>query len=592
MSQSFQLKAIITGVDRLSPLLGKMSKAAQKNMKSIASAGQRVGLALAAGITATSVAFADQENATMGLKTAMMDASGSVGPEFQKMADLATSLGNKLPGTTADFENMMEMLVRQGIPAQNILNGVGDAAAYMAVQMHLGPSEAAEKIAQLQDATKTLSKDMLELADATQRAYYMGVELGDSVEFYGKASPVLGLVSKVGVKSAEMFEPFNVMLNQAGMQGGAAGNATRKFMQGMMDRKKMKKASRAGHVSMRFTEHGEFSGIENMYSQLAKLKPLSSEKRMAALKAGWGDDAETLQALNTIIDKGVEGYKEIQRRMEAQASLNQRVKASLNTLTNMWDAMTGTATNAAAAIGEVFAPEIKMATEKINDFSEKIGKYVKENPKTVETIAAMALAIAGVSLAIKGVNAALVLLDANPVVAGILALAAAAAFLVVNWDEVKKTAGQMWEEIKGIFGKIGRVFKDMAIHAVEWGKSLTEPIVKAFQEMWEKIKDHTPDFVLKFLADDETGNTKPPILPVPPIIPPNPVSRPQYGEIPPRPDYNNSPQNGKSEVTVKIEGAPPGTRVSEPKSTGPIKMTTEVGYSSYSSQYTAAMTGQ
>ncbi len=42
----------------------------------------------------------------------MMDANGEVGKSFQDINKLAIGLGNQLPGTTADFQNMM-MLVRQ-----------------------------------------------------------------------------------------------------------------------------------------------------------------------------------------------------------------------------------------------------------------------------------------------------------------------------------------------------------------------------------------------------------------------------------------------------------------------------------------------
>ncbi|ELS1192805.1 hypothetical protein QPQ79_004322, partial [Escherichia coli] len=45
----------------------------------------------------------------------------------------------RLPGTTADFQNMMQMLVRQGIQAENILGGVGKATAYLAVQLKKTP---------------------------------------------------------------------------------------------------------------------------------------------------------------------------------------------------------------------------------------------------------------------------------------------------------------------------------------------------------------------------------------------------------------------------------------------------------------------
>jgi hypothetical protein len=53
----------------------------------------------------------------------MMGPGGKVAPEFEKINRLAVALGDKLPGTTADFQNMMTMLRRQGMSAQVILGG-------------------------------------------------------------------------------------------------------------------------------------------------------------------------------------------------------------------------------------------------------------------------------------------------------------------------------------------------------------------------------------------------------------------------------------------------------------------------------------
>ncbi|ECB0429282.1 phage tail tape measure protein [Salmonella enterica subsp. enterica serovar Agbeni] len=597
MSDSFQLKAIITGVDKLSPILSKISKNAAKNIRGIVSAGARAGASLAGGLTMTGIAFAQQEDAMIGLKTAMMDSSGGVSENFKKISDLAVGLGNKLPGTTADFEDMMTTLTRQGIPVENILAGVGKAAAYMAVQMKMSPSEAAEQIAKLQDATKTLSKDMLELADATQRAYYMGVNLGESVQFYGAASPVLGMVSSSGVKAAKAFEPFNVMLNQAGMDGSAGGNAMRKIMQGMMNMKKMQQASSAGGVNMQFTSKGEFAGIDNMFAQLDKLKGLDTVHRMAALRKGWGDDSETLQALNTLITKGATGYKELQERMAKQASLNQRVEASLGTLKNMWDAATGSATNAAATIGSVFAPQIKKATEWIGELAVRFDKWAQENPDTIKTIAAVAAAIAGVGLALKAVNGVLILMNMNPVVLGIVAAAAAIAYLVVNWDKVVPAVKKMWNEFNEILSVIINGVKKFAQGVIKTISDMVQPVIDAIKKMWEKVQEHTPDFILKFFTDlDSKDGVSTPSLP------PINASAPAVPTIPPLPDYTRSSSmpdyskgensDSKIDVTIKYENAPPGTR-STVQTAGPAKVVRhDVGYSSFSSQYAAAMSKQ
>ncbi|BEA62758.1 hypothetical protein VEE30_15000 [Escherichia coli] len=167
----FELKALITGVDRLSPALSKMQKKIRgfkRQAEEASQGGLALGGGLAAGLTLSLKSYADQENAATGLKVAMMDANGEVGKSFQDINKLAIGLGNQLPGTTADFQNMMQMLVRQGIPAENILGGVGKATAYLAVQLKKTPEAAAEFAAKMQDATGTASEDMMGLFDTTE----------------------------------------------------------------------------------------------------------------------------------------------------------------------------------------------------------------------------------------------------------------------------------------------------------------------------------------------------------------------------------------------------------------------------------------
>lgn len=202
----FELKALITGVDRLSPALSKMQKKIRgfkRQAEEASQGGLALGGGLAAGLTLSLKSYADQENAATGLKVAMMDANGEVGKSFQDINKLAIGLGNQLPGTTADFQNMMQMLVRQGIPAENILGGVGKATAYLAVQLKKTPEAAAEFAAKMQDATGTASEDMMGLFDTIQKAFYLGVDDTNMLSFFTKTSSVLKMVNKDGLQAAQ-----------------------------------------------------------------------------------------------------------------------------------------------------------------------------------------------------------------------------------------------------------------------------------------------------------------------------------------------------------------------------------------------------
>ncbi|WP_048977068.1 phage tail tape measure protein [Enterobacter asburiae] len=583
----FELKALITGVDKLSPALSRMQKNI-RGFKRQAEEASKGGIALAgglaAGLTVSLKAFADQENAATGLKVAMMQANGEVGNSFEKINKLAVGLGNQLPGTTANFQNMMQMLVRQGIPAENILGGVGKATAYLAVQLKKTPEAAAEFAAKMQDATGTASDDMMELFDTIQKAFYLGVDDTNMLSFFTKTSSVLKMVNKDGLKAAQGLAPISVMMDQMGMQGESAGNALRKVIQSGLDVKKVNSVNKVLErqklgVNLDFTDgKGSFGGIDKMFAELAKLRKLTDVKRTGVLKALFGDDAETLQVVNALIDKGKDGYDQVQQKMNQQASLNKRVEAQLGTLANLWEAMTGTATNGLAAIGSAFSGDTKNLTIWLGDLGEKFTTFADQNPRVIRSVAGLVAGLATLKLGIMGVGQAITiasrLASMTPLGMILTGIALAAGLIVSNWDVVGPYFKQMWDFISPLFEfgweliKTAFSWTPLGMVINNWG-----PVVKWFQDMWEKLKP-----IIEWFSDGASDT----------VAAANAAQwgaggYGAYGTGVASPGYNSyqikqgASAQPQGTVTVQFENAPPGMKVTNSRSEG-IDVNHDVGY--------------
>ncbi|WP_448680214.1 phage tail tape measure protein [Pseudomonas nicosulfuronedens] len=436
-----------------------------------------VGYATSRPVNAAIQAFAPNEDAATQLKASMMQADGSVPAEFQKITDLATRLGDKLPGTTADFQNMMTMLRRQGLSAQSILGGTGEAAAYLGVQLQMPVEAAAEFAAKMQDATRTSEKDMMKLMDSIQRAYYLGVDPTNMLQGFSKISPAMDILRKQGLEATEAFTPLLVMMDQAGLEGSAAGNAFRKIFQGSLNVDKIKDVNemfqmRGSKIRFDFSDgKGEFGGMEKLFAQLDQLKTLTTEDRLMVTKDLFGDDSETLTTLNTLMNKGLAGYREVADKVKAQADLRTRVDSQLKTLANTWEAAQGSWTNAMAEFGAAIAPELKELINWIGDVGNKVGTWARENPRLagglMKVVAVIsALAIAGGSMAVTlggligplavirygmtilGVATNAALWPVLAVIAAVAALAAAAYLIYANWDKVKAYFSGLWQEFQ------------------------------------------------------------------------------------------------------------------------------------------------
>lgn len=452
----------------------RMAKASDLAKKGLAISGVAI-----AGMGYSLKQYEDAEDAAMGLRVAMMKANGEVSKGYNEINKLANSLGTQLPGTTADFQNMMRVLVEQGVSEAAILGGVGKAAGYLGVQMKMPFEEAAEFAAKMQDATKTAEKDMLSLMDVIQRSRYLGVDDGNMLQGFSKISAGMKIIKQEGLEGAKAMAPLLVMADQAAMAGESAGNAFSKIFKSMMDTDGIKKAlkdSKTG-LTMDFTDgKGEFGGLDNMYKQFEKLKGLTTEQRLPLLSAMFGNDAETIQATNLLIDKGKAGYDEVVAKMQAQADLQTRVNAQLSTLKNLKDAAGGTFTSLLALFGEQLAPQFKTMIEGFTSITEKVTSWAQANPGLASTIARIvaggallvgglsalsigAIAIFGpmmmvakgfgvVALAAKGMSMALL---TNPITWIVLAIAGAAFLIYKNWAPISAFFVGIWNTIKTAF---------------------------------------------------------------------------------------------------------------------------------------------
>jgi hypothetical protein len=249
--------------------------------------------------------------------------------------------------------------------------------------------------------------------------------------------------------------------------------------------------------------------MDKMFDQLDKLKGLTTQKRLGVLKEIFGDDAETLQVIALLMEKGRAGYVEVQGKMAAQASLQERANVQLGTLKNLWDAASGTFTNAMVAFGEAISPELKATTEWVGRTSQRLGAWARENPRLagglmkVAAVLAILLIVGGalllllasvlgplamvkfafVTLGIQGTVGARVLgllaggfrlagsavlllgraLLMNPIGLAIAVIAGGAYLIYRNWEPIKGFFVGIWGEIRSAFaGGLGGVFAQLA----------------------------------------------------------------------------------------------------------------------------------
>lgn len=138
------------------------------------------------------------------------------------------------------------------------------------------------------------------------------------------------------------------------------------------------------------------------------------ESEFGKIRAKYGDKgvmdisnaifgAEGGRIADILIQSGVKGFDEMLAKMDAQASLQERIQVKTGTLSAALEALGGTAENTAAVFGGVFAAEIQQFAQKAQAFVENtLQPWLKENKGLIKWVVGLAAGFFAGKLAILG----------------------------------------------------------------------------------------------------------------------------------------------------------------------------------------------
>ncbi|MEM0326593.1 MAG: phage tail tape measure protein, partial [Desulfurococcaceae archaeon] len=349
-------------------------------------------------------AFMDLEEAQAHLKTVLTGTGEEAQKQYEAMLKLAQRLGTDLPGSTKDMIEMFIALREQGVSVEKILGGIGEAAAKFAVVMKLPFSEAATAVAKLQEALGVAESQMEEFMDFVQRIKTAsGVEMSDLLYTFRYLGPTLKTLELQGLESAKSIGTVVAMLASAGIEGSMAGTNLAAALSRLTEiDKRLEKSKelqefipllKEAGIHLQFFEKGKFLGLEHMIAQLEKLKVLAPEDRLKLLKKLFGEEGARPMAM--LIEMGLEGYKQMLKRIEQQKSMQEKIdiimastKMKLDTLKGTWDnfvAAIGMAISKGAQLGAIF--------DLLNSIVERMTNFVMAHKTLAGVIGGGLLAV-------------------------------------------------------------------------------------------------------------------------------------------------------------------------------------------------------
>ena len=495
-----------------------------------------VGAVGAAGITATVAKYATLEEAQKRLKIQLMDSTGKVGEDYEKLTRLAERLGTELPGSTKDMVEMFTALREQGIQTKMILNGYGEAAAKFSVLMKVPFAEAATYVAKFAEAMGVADTDTEAFMDTLQRLKGAGgVEVEDLFESFKYMGASLKALRVQGVKAGEDVSAAIGLMAMSSIEGSTAGTSLAMALSRMAEVEtrlgtgKVKKLIApildAKGIDLNFFDaKGDFVGIRGMIKELEKLRSLTSQEQLLVLTKLFGQEAA--RPLSVFVTKGVEGFDEMLDRMEKQASMQQKIDEIMSGTKKKWGTLSGTLENLVSNIGGMFAELVDLPgiLEKINGIVGKMNDWVLANPKTagaiggvIVSLTTFALIGGGVLMTISAIGAAIgpflggfaalakvigivttafrvlsLAVLTNPIALAIAGIAFAAFLIYKNWGPITEFFKRIWKSVVDLAGKMREAGANLIKSLWEGIKSLAMKPVEAIKSIANKIRNNLP----------------------------------------------------------------------------------------------------
>lgn len=518
----------ITSLGKLQEKVKKVSDSFERAGRSMTANGMMIGGVLQYPIRA----FADLDEASTNLRVALMDNLGAVPAQFAEINRQAVELGNKLPGTTADFVNAATALAENGTALEQITGGGLRAASYLSVILKQPARDAAEMTAKFRESFGLAEHELVKMADLTQRAKFAFGLNPDEIKYAAQyQGATLNALHLTGASNAKLMLAFQGYARQRGMEGSVFGTNFAQMLNqiGMLSDKLSRNSKPMKEVNAELKQYGinlqffdgkgKFMGIENLMAQMSKLRVLTEQQRLHVNNRLFGMEGGRVASLS--IDMGPEGLRKNLALMDKQASLMQRIDVVTKSAKNTWDAFTGTATNLAAALGGPMTEALYPLINRLNELTGgPLQKWVEQHKTLVKWLGLGAIAVAVllvvlggasmvISTVVNGVGAAIAVFGAlgtaikvvtqivvwsgrlmmtNPVVLAVMAIALAAYLIYEYWEPIKAFFLRVWGAVNDVFAKYPILnFIFPVIGAARFLINHWKELPDIFQRLWSKV---------------------------------------------------------------------------------------------------------
>ncbi|MWP61043.1 phage tail tape measure protein [Gilliamella sp. Pas-s25] len=539
----FNLKAVVTCVDKLSPQLNTMKGKLEKFQKSMNKSGfGKLGLKDAVTGLTISAPFVKGVKDAMGYEEKMADIRKVVDfdtPEqFKQMGQDIREMSLRLPMAAKDIASIVAEGGQANIPKDDLLRFAEDAVK-MGIAFDTTAEEAGSTMSTWRTALKLTQSEVVELSDKINL-------LGNSQN--AKAKEISDVVTRMGTLaaqsgvSADKLAALSSTIIATGTNTDQAATGIKNFMLTLTSGKAATAKQQKAFQQLGFTSTQIAKGMQKdaqgtIMSVLESLGKVSADRRAAALTVLFGK--ESVAAISPLLNNMEllkKNFDQVGDASQYAGSMQNEYESRSNTTAGKLQSFNNALTDVSLSIGDSLLPSFAELLVGLKPLVVSFGHFIQENPELVK-MAAMAVAgLIGLRIACAGVNfivgslstgitifngilkgvtfatklfsfaqialskafkivrIASIALNAvmamNPIGLIMAGIAIAAVLIITYWDDIVKFFQWLWGVIKPYVMPIFDVFID----GFKAGAALIEEgwnaVIKFFSELWEFIQPY------------------------------------------------------------------------------------------------------
>lgn len=496
MADKFQLKALITGVDKLSPKLAGIQKNVGSFRKNLEKTGLgKIGIKDLVTGGAMAAPFAVGIKSAVAFESEMANVNKVVDfntPEqFKQMGEDITRMSEVLPMAAGDIAKIVAAGGQAGF-AQAELLGFAEAAVKMGIAFDQTADQSGDMMATWRTSFKMTQGDVIGLAD---RINYLGntgpantKKISDIVTRIGPLGEVAGLASG-------QIAALGATMAGVGVEQEVAATGIKNFMLAMTKGSSATKAQSQAFRAIRLDSKQVAKSMQTdaqgtILNILERIGKVDAASRVGLLTQLFGSESVTsIASLLTNLDLLKGNLNKVGDASLYTGSMEKEYAARAATTEFNLGRLRNAASNVSKAIGSALLPAVNGVVDAVRPLVVQFSKLVEANPDVVRGVAAAGIAFTALRLGIVSTIVATKLLSfamkANPIGLAATGIALAAGLIVANWSAIAPYFNAMWDKIRGPTLAAWEVFKTFASYTpiglvvANWG-----PLTEFFKALW------------------------------------------------------------------------------------------------------------